>query len=242
MFGALSIIEEHCEIPIGMREMTECTFRHMWDWAFRDSIRWHTSAFSSIEVMILRVSVKPELLRWARDRANKSTDVLTQRFEKYAQWESSASREGIPIYALPSTTGFPQTATTWVRCGSGSSRQGVYSGSNTAISTAGSSTSWRCRISSGHRSGRQGCIRTGRSSRGDVPGELPLPRGALRTPGGDLGHRTVLQDSGCSQLRPKVSHDRCNRRLVLEAHPVSVEPLVGLDVGKGDQIRGDNFD
>ena len=36
---------------------------------------------------ILRVEVKPELLRWARNRAGLSKDALTTKFPKYAEWE-----------------------------------------------------------------------------------------------------------------------------------------------------------
>ena len=38
--------------------------------------------------MILRVDVKPELLRWARERAGIEPDVLVKRFPKYREWES----------------------------------------------------------------------------------------------------------------------------------------------------------
>ena len=35
-----------------------------------------------------RVTVKPELLRWARERADWSVESLRRRFPKYAMWES----------------------------------------------------------------------------------------------------------------------------------------------------------
>ena len=38
--------------------------------------------------MILRVDVKPELLRWARERAGIEPDALETRFPKYREWES----------------------------------------------------------------------------------------------------------------------------------------------------------
>lgn len=38
--------------------------------------------------MILRVEVKPELLRWARERAGIEQDALERRFPKYREWES----------------------------------------------------------------------------------------------------------------------------------------------------------
>ena len=38
--------------------------------------------------MILRVDVKPELLRWARERAGIAQDALERRFPKYREWES----------------------------------------------------------------------------------------------------------------------------------------------------------
>ena len=34
-----------------------------------------------------RVQVKPELLRWARERADRSVDDLSGRFPRYALWE-----------------------------------------------------------------------------------------------------------------------------------------------------------
>ena len=38
--------------------------------------------------MILRVDVKPELLRWARERAGIEPDALVKRFPRYRDWES----------------------------------------------------------------------------------------------------------------------------------------------------------
>ena len=38
--------------------------------------------------MILRVDVKPELLRWARERAGIEPDALVKRFPRYGEWES----------------------------------------------------------------------------------------------------------------------------------------------------------
>ena len=38
--------------------------------------------------MILRVNVKPKLLRWARERASIELDALERRFPKYREWES----------------------------------------------------------------------------------------------------------------------------------------------------------
>ena len=38
--------------------------------------------------MILRVDVKPELLRWARKRAGIEPDALVQSFPLYKEWES----------------------------------------------------------------------------------------------------------------------------------------------------------
>ena len=37
---------------------------------------------------MLRVEVKPEMLRWSRERANVDIDTLVARFPKYAEWES----------------------------------------------------------------------------------------------------------------------------------------------------------
>ena len=34
-----------------------------------------------------RVTVKPEILRWARERANRSVETLRNRFPKYDRWE-----------------------------------------------------------------------------------------------------------------------------------------------------------
>ena len=42
--------------------------------------------------MILRVDVKPELLRWARERAGIEPDALVKRFPKYHEWESGQKR------------------------------------------------------------------------------------------------------------------------------------------------------
>ena len=36
----------------------------------------------------LRVAVKPDLLRWARERAGLTVDALEERFPKYEQWET----------------------------------------------------------------------------------------------------------------------------------------------------------
>ena len=36
----------------------------------------------------MRINVKPELLLWARERANMNIDVLVHRFPKYREWES----------------------------------------------------------------------------------------------------------------------------------------------------------
>ena len=38
--------------------------------------------------MILRVDVKPELLRWARERAGIEPNALVKRFPRYREWES----------------------------------------------------------------------------------------------------------------------------------------------------------
>ena len=40
----------------------------------------------------MRVEVKPEQLRWVRERAGLSVDALVHRFPKYAEWESGATR------------------------------------------------------------------------------------------------------------------------------------------------------
>jgi len=37
---------------------------------------------------MIRINVKPELLLWARERANMSVDTLVRRFPKYQEWES----------------------------------------------------------------------------------------------------------------------------------------------------------
>ena len=37
--------------------------------------------------MTLRVDVKPELLRWARERAGIEPEALVRRFPKYREWE-----------------------------------------------------------------------------------------------------------------------------------------------------------
>lgn len=42
--------------------------------------------------LILRVDVIPERLRWARDRAGLDAERLTQRFPKYPEWESGATK------------------------------------------------------------------------------------------------------------------------------------------------------
>jgi ribosome-binding protein aMBF1 (putative translation factor) len=34
-----------------------------------------------------RVAIKPEILRWARERAGRSTESLTAKFPKLEQWE-----------------------------------------------------------------------------------------------------------------------------------------------------------
>ena len=38
--------------------------------------------------MMIRASVRPELLRWARERAGIEADALARRFPKYHEWES----------------------------------------------------------------------------------------------------------------------------------------------------------
>ena len=40
----------------------------------------------------MRVDVKPELLRWARERAGLDVEVLTRRFPKYADWETGTTQ------------------------------------------------------------------------------------------------------------------------------------------------------
>lgn len=42
--------------------------------------------------MTYRVGVKPELLRWARERANADVDSLVSKFPKYREWESGNIR------------------------------------------------------------------------------------------------------------------------------------------------------
>lgn len=46
---------------------------------------------SSSETFIMRVEVKPELLRWARERSRIEPDVLAERFPKLAAWERQES-------------------------------------------------------------------------------------------------------------------------------------------------------
>lgn len=41
---------------------------------------------------VMRVDVKPALLRWARERAGMDIDTLTRQFPKYGEWESGAMR------------------------------------------------------------------------------------------------------------------------------------------------------
>ena len=41
---------------------------------------------------MMRVDVKPELFRWARERARMDTDALVHRFPKYAEWENGEAR------------------------------------------------------------------------------------------------------------------------------------------------------
>lgn len=40
----------------------------------------------------MRVSIKPELLQWAREREGLDTETLCKRFPKYGEWESGESR------------------------------------------------------------------------------------------------------------------------------------------------------
>lgn len=40
----------------------------------------------------MRVDVKPEILRWARERADMNTDVLVDRFPRYAEWENGEAK------------------------------------------------------------------------------------------------------------------------------------------------------
>lgn len=42
--------------------------------------------------MTFRVDVKPELLRWARERAGADMDALVRKFPKYREWESGEVR------------------------------------------------------------------------------------------------------------------------------------------------------
>ena len=42
--------------------------------------------------MTFRVDVKPELLRWARERAGADVDALVRKFPKYREWESGEAR------------------------------------------------------------------------------------------------------------------------------------------------------
>ena len=42
--------------------------------------------------MTFRVDVKPELLRWARERAGTDVDALVRKFPKYREWESGEAR------------------------------------------------------------------------------------------------------------------------------------------------------
>ena len=39
-----------------------------------------------------RVDVKPELFRWARERARLEPAVLAERFPKYEQWETGKAK------------------------------------------------------------------------------------------------------------------------------------------------------
>ena len=39
---------------------------------------------------MIRVPIKPDLLRWARERAGKSEEDLLGRFKKLPAWESGA--------------------------------------------------------------------------------------------------------------------------------------------------------
>ena len=38
-----------------------------------------------METKMIRVEVKPELLRWARERADTDADMLVRRFPKYRE-------------------------------------------------------------------------------------------------------------------------------------------------------------
>ena len=42
--------------------------------------------------MALRVDVKPQLLRWARERAGMAPETLVQRFPKYHEWETGEAQ------------------------------------------------------------------------------------------------------------------------------------------------------
>ena len=42
--------------------------------------------------MTLHVDIKPELLRWARERAGFDIDSLVRKFPKYCEWESGDAR------------------------------------------------------------------------------------------------------------------------------------------------------
>ena len=39
---------------------------------------------------MIRATVKPELLRWARERAGMEVEALERRFPKYPEWERGA--------------------------------------------------------------------------------------------------------------------------------------------------------
>src|SRR5262245_49012035 len=41
---------------------------------------------------MIRVDVRPELLRWARERAGISTAALRKRFSRFEEWETGASK------------------------------------------------------------------------------------------------------------------------------------------------------
>lgn len=40
--------------------------------------------------MLMRVEIRPEMLRWARERAGRTTESLRRRFPRIAEWESGA--------------------------------------------------------------------------------------------------------------------------------------------------------
>jgi hypothetical protein len=42
--------------------------------------------------MATRVDVRPELLRWARERAGLDPDALTHRFPKLREWEAGKTQ------------------------------------------------------------------------------------------------------------------------------------------------------